>query len=280
MINKKNRNLSVAAKSVAMKKPESFFADQPPEKIEMAPARLHQLTRRDVLLFGAGALAALSGAGFLLPQNTLSRLGVRIGDHVPHLRNEDNAASTIPASVPEPSPSWILAFTEPVSITTHQFKNSLTPERIVLGFSMLALAFAILFVPLRFTSVIVLGFVFLFISALNYGIWSFRFRSDLSVITKKAVASELKTFEDKVRMIRTLILSREADKKSIRERHLLEQSKNARELEAARQDEQKELNAVQTAFQLEMNPISNGRRELMKQETDRLQNISSTLAGC
>jgi DMSO/TMAO reductase YedYZ molybdopterin-dependent catalytic subunit len=77
MINKKNRSPSVAAKSVAMKKPESFFAEHPPQKIEMAPTRLHQLTRRDVLLFGAGALAALAGAGFLLPQNTLGRLGIR-----------------------------------------------------------------------------------------------------------------------------------------------------------------------------------------------------------
>jgi DMSO/TMAO reductase YedYZ molybdopterin-dependent catalytic subunit len=77
MINNKNRNLPVAAESVAMKKPESFFAEQPPQRIEMAPARLHQLTRRDVLLFGAGALAAIVGGGFLLPQETLSRLGVR-----------------------------------------------------------------------------------------------------------------------------------------------------------------------------------------------------------
>src|SRR6266436_4784256 len=77
MNDKKNRNPSVAVKSVAMKKPESLFAEQPPQKIEMAPARLLQLTRRDVLLFGAGALAALAGAGFLLPQNTLSRLGIR-----------------------------------------------------------------------------------------------------------------------------------------------------------------------------------------------------------
>jgi len=77
MNDKKNRNPSVAVKSVAMKKPESFFAEQPPQKIEMAPARLHHLTRRDVLFFGAGALAALAGAGFLLPQNTLRRLGIR-----------------------------------------------------------------------------------------------------------------------------------------------------------------------------------------------------------
>src|SRR5580698_1948730 len=76
MVNKKNRNPSVAAKSVG-KKLESFFAEQPPQKIEMARARLHQLTRRDVLLLGAGAVAALAGGGFLLPQDTLSRLGVR-----------------------------------------------------------------------------------------------------------------------------------------------------------------------------------------------------------
>jgi DMSO/TMAO reductase YedYZ molybdopterin-dependent catalytic subunit len=84
MINKKKKNPSVAAEFVAMKKPERFIAEQPPQKIEMAPARLHQLTRRDVLLFGAGALAALAGPGFLLPQNTLTRMGVR--------RNKDSPA--------------------------------------------------------------------------------------------------------------------------------------------------------------------------------------------
>src|SRR6266853_3930920 len=77
MSNNKNRNPSLTAKSVAVKKPESFFTEQPPQKSERAPACLHRLTRRDVLLFSAGAVAALSGAGFLLPQNTLSRLGVR-----------------------------------------------------------------------------------------------------------------------------------------------------------------------------------------------------------
>jgi DMSO/TMAO reductase YedYZ molybdopterin-dependent catalytic subunit len=60
-----------------MKKLENFFAEQPPRKIEMVRARLHQLTRRDVLLFGAGAVAALAGGGFLLPRETLNRLGVR-----------------------------------------------------------------------------------------------------------------------------------------------------------------------------------------------------------
>jgi DMSO/TMAO reductase YedYZ molybdopterin-dependent catalytic subunit len=77
MIAKKNRNLSAAVKSAAIKKLQSFFAEQPPQTIQMAPARLHQLTRRDVLLFGAGAVAALAGSAFFLPQDTLNRLGVR-----------------------------------------------------------------------------------------------------------------------------------------------------------------------------------------------------------
>jgi DMSO/TMAO reductase YedYZ molybdopterin-dependent catalytic subunit len=77
MTSRKNKNPSAAGKSVAMKKRESFFAEQPPRKIQMAPERVRYLTRRDVLLFGAGAAAVVAAGGFLLPQDTLSRLGVR-----------------------------------------------------------------------------------------------------------------------------------------------------------------------------------------------------------
>jgi DMSO/TMAO reductase YedYZ molybdopterin-dependent catalytic subunit len=59
-----------------VKKPQSFSGAQP-LIIEMAPRVLRYRTRRDLLLFGAGAVAAVAGAGFLLPQATLSRLGVR-----------------------------------------------------------------------------------------------------------------------------------------------------------------------------------------------------------
>jgi hypothetical protein len=53
------------------------FSEQPLPMIEMAPEVLRYRTRRDVLLLGAGAAAAIAGAGFLLPRETLSRLGVR-----------------------------------------------------------------------------------------------------------------------------------------------------------------------------------------------------------
>jgi len=68
---------SVVAKSVSTKKPQSFYGERPLPAIEMAPRVLRYRSRRDFLLFGTGALAALAGGAFLLPQDTLNRLGVR-----------------------------------------------------------------------------------------------------------------------------------------------------------------------------------------------------------
>jgi DMSO/TMAO reductase YedYZ molybdopterin-dependent catalytic subunit len=67
---------SIGVKSVSVKKPQSFFGERPLPAIEIAPAILRYQSRRDFLVFGAGALAALTGAGFLLPQDTLSRMGM------------------------------------------------------------------------------------------------------------------------------------------------------------------------------------------------------------
>jgi DMSO/TMAO reductase YedYZ molybdopterin-dependent catalytic subunit len=66
----------IAVESALVKKHQSFFEEQSLPVIEMAPRVLRYRTRRDVLLFGIGAVAAVAGAGFLLPQNTLRRLGV------------------------------------------------------------------------------------------------------------------------------------------------------------------------------------------------------------
>jgi DMSO/TMAO reductase YedYZ molybdopterin-dependent catalytic subunit len=44
--------------------------------MEVAPQLLRHWTRRDLLLFGTGAIAALIGGGSLLPQTTLKRLGI------------------------------------------------------------------------------------------------------------------------------------------------------------------------------------------------------------
>jgi DMSO/TMAO reductase YedYZ molybdopterin-dependent catalytic subunit len=67
---------SVAAKSVSVKKPQSFVAERLLPAIEIAPRVLRYQSRRDFLVFGAGALAALAGGASLLPQDTLTRIGI------------------------------------------------------------------------------------------------------------------------------------------------------------------------------------------------------------
>ena len=61
----------------SIEKPRGFFGERPLTTMKMAPRVLRYRTRRDLLLFGAAAAVVATGAGYLLPQNTLNRLGVR-----------------------------------------------------------------------------------------------------------------------------------------------------------------------------------------------------------
>ncbi|HEV2468053.1 MAG TPA: molybdopterin-dependent oxidoreductase [Candidatus Sulfotelmatobacter sp.] len=69
-----------SAESLSLTKAASFFQERPPQAIEVAPQALPHWTRRDVLLFGMGAIATLVGGSSLLPQTTLERLGVIHGN--------------------------------------------------------------------------------------------------------------------------------------------------------------------------------------------------------
>ncbi len=64
-----------STESVPPRKPASFFEERPPQAMEVAPQLLRRWTRRDLLLFGSSAIAAVAAGGFLLPQTTLKRLG-------------------------------------------------------------------------------------------------------------------------------------------------------------------------------------------------------------
>jgi len=68
---------AVAVESLSAEKRQGLFEERPPPTIGMNARVLRSRTRRDFLLFGAGAMAALAGGGFLLPQDTLRRMGVR-----------------------------------------------------------------------------------------------------------------------------------------------------------------------------------------------------------
>jgi len=65
-----------APKPSSTPKSKRFFEEESSKVIEAAPRDLRRLTRRDVLLFGAGTVAAMAGFGYLLPQDTLQRLGL------------------------------------------------------------------------------------------------------------------------------------------------------------------------------------------------------------
>jgi DMSO/TMAO reductase YedYZ molybdopterin-dependent catalytic subunit len=63
--------------STPIEKARNFFGERPLPTMGLAPRVWRYRTRRDFVFFGAGALAATAGAEFLLPQPTLSRLGIR-----------------------------------------------------------------------------------------------------------------------------------------------------------------------------------------------------------
>ena len=67
---------TAAAKAVLVSGHRTFFEEQPLPIIDMAPRVMRYRTRRDVLAFGIGAAATITGAGYLLPKDILSRLGV------------------------------------------------------------------------------------------------------------------------------------------------------------------------------------------------------------
>lgn len=61
-------------------KSRGFFEERPLPIFEVDSQLLHRRTRRDLLLFGAGTLAALAGARSLLPHAL--RVALRIDDEV------------------------------------------------------------------------------------------------------------------------------------------------------------------------------------------------------
>ena len=65
-----------STESAPQRKPASLFQERPPQVMEVAPKLLRDWTRRDLLLFGMGAVAALADGGSLLPHPTLERLGI------------------------------------------------------------------------------------------------------------------------------------------------------------------------------------------------------------
>ena len=71
---------NTSTESASPQKPASFFQERSPQVMEVATQLLRHWSRRDVLLFGMGAIAAAAGGVALLPQTTLKRLGIIHGN--------------------------------------------------------------------------------------------------------------------------------------------------------------------------------------------------------
>lgn len=97
---------SADERSQRVSKGTRFFEEQTPQIVEAAPRDLRRLTRRDLLLLGAGSMAALAGFVYLLPQDTLARLGVHANPDTPRkerllnqaLRFDDDVAEALYSS--------------------------------------------------------------------------------------------------------------------------------------------------------------------------------------
>jgi DMSO/TMAO reductase YedYZ molybdopterin-dependent catalytic subunit len=72
--------LKSPTRSALLKNFTDAFSERPIEPIEVEPSILRRWTRRDLLLFGAGALATLAVGGSQLPRKVLRRLGLAQGE--------------------------------------------------------------------------------------------------------------------------------------------------------------------------------------------------------
>src|SRR5580704_16066105 len=78
-----------------MNKTRGFFDERPLPTFAVDPQLLRRRTRRDVLLYGAGALAALAGAGHSRGKEWLLNRAIRIDDDVAEaLYSPDRAVPT------------------------------------------------------------------------------------------------------------------------------------------------------------------------------------------
>src|SRR5882724_1068110 len=68
--------LKSARRSALLQKFQGALSERPAEPIEAEPSMLRRWTRRDLLIFGAGALATLAVGGSQLPRELLERLGL------------------------------------------------------------------------------------------------------------------------------------------------------------------------------------------------------------
>jgi hypothetical protein len=237
---------------------------------------------RSLLDLGPQDVPALDGQ--VLPSISLvpktSTAGNWISDYVKQ-PSETNAERDKITLESDPTPSWIQDFIASPTLETHlrMFENSVVQERIGLAISLCLISLIAIGVYLKAFPLMELAWGGLAIIASNYVFWLYRFRLEPAVSEVSGVNLEMKAIGDKIDVARTIVKSRQADKKSLSERYSFDQNKASRDLETVRSDEKREIEGVQAAFALERDSVSLRRRALNQQEANDLQNISNSLGS-
>jgi hypothetical protein len=237
---------------------------------------------RSLLDLGPQDVPSLDGR--VLPSVTLTprvlSAGSWISDYVKQ-PSKTNAKSSLATPEPDLTPSWIQDFIAPAISENQQreFENAIVQERVALALSVCAILFILVGAYMKFIPLITLAWGPSLIIACNYAFLSYRFRLEPAISARKVVSSELQSITERIARVRSIIKSRQTDKQSLHERYAFDQNKLSKELESLRSDEKKELEGVQTAFQLEKVSIEARRRTLNEQEAGELQSLSNSLGS-
>ncbi len=237
---------------------------------------------RPLLDLGPQDVPSLDGR-VVIPQRVAPKVlpgGSWIADYLKQ-EPKSTTSSELTAGEPEPNPSWIQDFIAPPISESEQkgFQNSVARERIALTFSLSALAVVSICVYFRTLTLMALSWAPLVTLLFNYVIWSHRFRLEPAVAALNQVKRDLKSMGDKIEPARAIIKSRQVDRKTLHERYTFDQTRARKDLEAIRSNEKREIEGVQTPFQLERSSIDGRRRELNQHEAAELQSIANGLGS-
>ncbi|MDR7556049.1 MAG: hypothetical protein QN157_10615 [Armatimonadota bacterium] len=187
-----------------------------------------------------------------------------------------------PAVPPSPDPSWILEFVAPSPSVAARvpFKNSPTPERLVVTVSAaIIVAFIVWMPPLSPVGAgpWLLGILPLVL--INLALWIYRYRSDASVRELAPVSARLRATDDKISATEHTIALANREKTRLQEQKAADEARLRNELKEAEAKEKKEIDACQATLQSALSSIKARRQALNQQEADALRKIQNDIGA-
>jgi hypothetical protein len=238
---------------------------------------------KSLLYLGPRDVPSLDGQ-IAPPGNQVSGRGSSwIDDHVkPGDAGAPVQVAPEPAVPPSPDPSWILEFVAPSPSVGARvpFKNSPSPERLVVTVSAaIIVAFIVWMPPLSPVGAgpWLLGILPLVL--INLALWIYRYRSDPSVRELAPVSARLRATDDKISATEHTIALANWEKTERQNQKAADEARLGKELKAAEAKEKKETDACQAALQSALSSIKARRRALNQQEAYALRKIHNDIGA-